>query len=156
MRYQGDMAQYLDWKVFAYGCSTYCELSLLKALANEVRSRRGEVMFFDIGANIGHHTLFMAPNADHVIAFEPFADNRKLIEQKVAMNRLNNVQILPYALGAKDEKLQYYPGGAVNSGTGTFMPIAHRHLSRTDRNSGPKWRWTMPGIQLAQGRPDEG
>jgi FkbM family methyltransferase len=123
MRYQGDMALYIDWKVFAYGCSTYCELSLLKALANEVRSRRGDVVFLDNGANVGHHTLFMAPNADRVIAFEPFADNRKLIEQKIAMNHLSNVQVLPYALGAKDEKLQYHPGGAVNSGTGTFMPI---------------------------------
>ena len=122
MRYQGDLAQFADWKVFGYGCSSYCELSLLKTLADEIRSRRSEVMFFDVGANVGHHTLFMASNADRVIAFEPFADIRKLIEQKIAMNRLTNVQVLPYALGETEETLKYYPGGAVNSGTGTFMP----------------------------------
>src|SRR5277367_3312979 len=94
MRYQGDLAQFADWKVFGYGCSSYCELSLLKTLADEIRSRRSEVMFFDVGANVGHHTLFMASNADRVIAFEPFADIRKLIEQKIAMNRLTNVQVL--------------------------------------------------------------
>jgi FkbM family methyltransferase len=121
-RYQGDLAQFLDWKVFGYGCASYCELSLLKTLANEIRSRNGEVMFFDVGANIGHHTLFMARNADRVVSFEPFAENRKLIEQKIAMNALTNVKLLPYALGAKDEALKYYPGGAINSGTGTFMP----------------------------------
>ncbi len=123
MRYQGDMAQYCDWKVFAYGCSTYSELSLLKDLAGEMRRRRGGVVFFEIGANIGHHTLFMAPRVDSVIAVEPFVDNRKLIQQKLAMNHLSNVQLLPYALGARDETLKYYPGGAVNSGTGTFMPL---------------------------------
>lgn len=110
MRYQGDMAQYCDWKVFAYGCSTYSELSLLKDLAGEMRRRRGGVVFFEIGANIGHHTLFMAPRVDSVIAVEPFVDNRKLIQQKLAMNHLSNVQLLPYALGARDETLKYYPG----------------------------------------------
>ncbi len=122
-RYQGDMAQYADWKVFAYGCSSYCELSLLKDLANEIRRTRDGVAFLDVGANIGHHTLFMAPRVDRVIAVEPFEDNRKLIVQKLEMNGLTNVQIWPYALGASDETLKYYPGGSVNSGTGTFMPI---------------------------------
>jgi FkbM family methyltransferase len=121
-RYQGDMAQFLDWKVFAYGCSSYCELALLKDMAAEIQSQRGRVVFFDIGANIGHHTLFMASHADEVIAFEPFAEIRRLIEQKIAMNGLTNVKVLPFALGAQDEMQKYYPGGAVNSGTGTFMP----------------------------------
>ena len=121
-RYQGDMAQFVDWKVFAYGCSNYSELAILRDLAAEIRKQRGRVVFFDIGANIGHHTLFMASHADEVIAFEPFAEIRRLIEQKIAMNGLTNVRILPFALGAHDEVQKYYPGGAVNSGTGTFMP----------------------------------
>ena len=121
-RYQGDMAQYVDWKVFAYGCSTYCELALLRDLAAEMRRRRGGVAFFDIGANVGHHTLFMTSHADEVIAFEPFGDIRRLIEQKLAMNGVNNVKLFPFALGEKTEVQTYYPGGAVNSGTGTFMP----------------------------------
>jgi FkbM family methyltransferase len=121
-RYQGDMAQWVDWKVFAYGCSNYNELSLLRDLAAEIRRQRSKVVFFDIGANVGHHTLFMASHADQVIAFEPFADICRLIEQKIAMNKLSNVRLFPVALGVNDEVKKYHPGGAVNSGTGTFMP----------------------------------
>jgi FkbM family methyltransferase len=121
-RYQGDMAHYVDWKVFAYGCSTYCELELLRDLAAEIRQQRSKVVFFDVGANVGHHTLFMTAHADQVIAFEPFGDIRRLIEQKLAMNAVSNVRLFPFALGEKNEVQNYYPGGAVNSGTGTFMP----------------------------------
>ena len=121
-RYQGDMAQYVDWKVFAYGCSSYSELSLIRDLAGELRKRRAEIVFFDVGANVGHHTLFMASLADQVIAFEPSLENCRLIDQKVSMNGLRNVKVFPVALGDKDEIQKYFPGGAVNSGTGTFMP----------------------------------
>jgi hypothetical protein len=56
------------------------------------------------------------------VAFEPFAGVRQLIEQKVAVNNLKHVEIIPFALGDIDDTLPYYPGGAANSGTGTFMP----------------------------------
>src|SRR5271157_2999804 len=47
-RYQGDLAQWIDWKVFAYGSHAYCELAVLRDLAEEIRWRRSKVVFFDI------------------------------------------------------------------------------------------------------------
>jgi FkbM family methyltransferase len=122
MRYRGDMAQLIDWNVFAYRSYGYCELSLLDALATEIRRKKDSLCFCDIGANVGHHTLFMSQRADRIVAFEPFAGVRELIEQKIALNHLTNVKVVPYALGETDEVLQYYPGGAANSGSGTFLP----------------------------------
>lgn len=122
MRYPGNLAQFVDWKVFAYGCHAYSELTLLETLAKEIRKKRDRVVFFDVGANVGQHTLFMADMADRVIAFEPATPLQQLIEQKVPTNNLTNVEIVPFALGETDDTLQYYPGGASNSGTGTFMP----------------------------------
>src|SRR5271165_881169 len=122
MRYPGNIAQFIDWTVFAYGSHAYCELSLLESLAKEIRKKRDSVVFFDVGANVGHHTLFMSNKANRIFAFEPFPPLQQLIAQKIATNNLTNVEIVPFGLGERDETLRYYPGGAANSGTGTFIP----------------------------------
>ncbi len=121
LRYRGDLSQYIDWLVFMYGSYAYWELSLLEAISEELRKAQSTVNFFDVGANVGHHTLFMARLADRVLAFEPFGDLRDLIAQKISINGLTNVEVLPFALGAKDEELPYYPAAGRNSGMGTLM-----------------------------------
>jgi FkbM family methyltransferase len=121
-RYRGDLAHYLDWQVFCYGAAPYGELSLLRELVLGVRAQRPTpVSFFDIGANVGHHTLFMAPLVDAVVAFEPFPSVRVLIEEKISLNRLGNVEIVPFALGEVDDMLDYFPGAGSNSGAGSFV-----------------------------------
>jgi FkbM family methyltransferase len=119
-RYQGDLSHYVDWVVFMYGAGAWHELTLLKEVLPEIKLKRGSVNCFDIGANVGQHTLFMALLADNVFAFEPFAPVRSQIERKVLINGLNNVQILPFALGAFDQELPYFPGAGRNSGVGTL------------------------------------
>lgn len=128
MRYQGDLCRYIDWSVFAYGAYSYSELSLLEALALEIKEKRGSLNFFDIGANMGHHTLFMANKADAVIAFEPYPPLQDLIQEKVKLNHLDHVCIVPFALGETDQTQEYYPGGGDNFGTGTFKPTEEKHL----------------------------
>jgi FkbM family methyltransferase len=121
-RYPGNLASFIDWSVFAYGAYASEELSLLGALAAEIRRQRGHVFFFDVGANAGHHSLFMASRSDAVIAFEPFAPLQQLIQEKADLNGLRDLRIVPFALGAVDESRQYFPGNAANPGTGTFLP----------------------------------
>lgn len=121
-RYPGDLSRFLDWVVFAYGAQAYSELTLLEALLGELRKTRDRVVFYDVGANMGHHTLFMADKVDAVIAFEPYLPLQHLIRQKIDLNGLENVRIVPVALGDADEVRLYYPGSTVNSGTGTFVP----------------------------------
>ena len=121
-RYRGDLAHYIDWVVFCYGGAPLKELALLRELAAEVRRLRpGPITCYDVGANVGHHTLFMSGIVDRVIAFEPFAAVRKQMEDKISLNHIKNVQIIPVALGARDEDLAYFPGEGANSGIGTFV-----------------------------------
>lgn len=124
MRYAGDLVRFVDWKVFAYGSHASSELTLLEALATEIRNKRGHVFFFDVGANVGHHTLFMANKSDAVLAFEPFVPLQKLIRQRIELNHLDHVRVIPFALGEGDAVQSYYPGDVVNPGTGTFKPDA--------------------------------
>jgi FkbM family methyltransferase len=122
-RYRGDLAHYIDWLVFCYGSASMAELSLLRECVKAVRSNNsGPVLFLDVGANVGHHTTFMAGIADQVIAFEPYPPLLEQIREKVALNKLENVMLVPFGLGEKDEVLDYYPGAGGNSGVGTFLP----------------------------------
>jgi FkbM family methyltransferase len=122
LRYRGDLGEYLDWQVFCYGGAPLCELHLLRDLVAQLRAgspRR--ISFYDIGANIGHHSLFMSPLVDDVYAFEPLRDLTHQIAQKITLNGLTNVHIVPFALGEDDTSLAYYPGAGSNSGVGSLI-----------------------------------
>lgn len=121
-KYRGDLAHYIDWMVFCYGSYATNELSLLKEVASQIRTRRaGPINFVDVGANVGHHSLFMARIADQVLAFEPYPALQRQIEEKIALNELKNVRLVPFGLGDKEEVQDYYPGEGANSGIGTFL-----------------------------------
>lgn len=123
LKYRGDLAHYVDWSVFCYGSCAMNEVTLLREIVKAIRSRDPDpVLFLDIGANAGHHTLFMAPIVDQVIAFEPYPLLQAQIADKINLNNLTNVSLMPFGLGEKDDVLDYYPGEGVNSGVGTFLP----------------------------------
>lgn len=51
----------------------------------------------DIGANIGAFTVLAAPKVRHVIAVEPLFCGE--LKMNIELNKLDNVRLLPYALG---------------------------------------------------------
>lgn len=121
-RYRGDLGHFIDWNVFCYGSYAYHELLLLRDIAGELKTlRTAPISFYDVGANVGNHTLFMAPHVDKIFAFEPFGLVRAFIEDKIALNGLTNVTIFPFALGETDGDVPYYPSPDGNSGAGTLI-----------------------------------
>lgn len=80
-----------------------------------------EKVFLDIGANIGHHTLFASRFANQVFSFEPYEKVRVSIEEKVRSNNIQNVKILPFALGEQEEELTFFEPSDANTGTGSFV-----------------------------------
>jgi FkbM family methyltransferase len=120
-RYPGDLVRDIDWAVFAYGCYAPAELTLLAALSSELRGQRQRLVFFDVGANVGHHTLFMSAHADVVFAFEPFSPLIEKIREKIVVNQLTNVRIIPFGLGDADGNLTYFLGSESQPGMGSFV-----------------------------------
>jgi len=118
--YSGNMANFIDWSVFYYGAFQLHEVRLLGAIADALRATGKPVNFFDVGANIGHHTLFMSSHADRVFSFEPFAVVRNEMERKLNHARVNNVSIFPVALGDQNENGSFHPPTGANQGTGTL------------------------------------
>ena len=99
--------------------------------------RPGDVVY-DIGANIGYYTRFIARDmeAGQVIAFEPMAENADLLERNVALAKFGDrVRVLRLALSdhGGDELLQVddvmggtavldaVAGGKARAGVGAFI-----------------------------------
>jgi FkbM family methyltransferase len=98
------------------------ELTVLRESVKAIRSKNGgAVLALDIGGNVGHHTTFLAGIADQVITFEPYPPLQQQIGSKIALNKFENVKLMPFGLGEKDEVLDYYPGMGENSGVGSFL-----------------------------------
>jgi FkbM family methyltransferase len=118
------------------------ERVMFGALARLVRE--GDVVW-DVGANIGLYTRFMAQafGAGRVVSFEPMGENRRLLERNVALGRLGDRSIvLPYALsdaeGEADLQVDVVQSGsaALDSVTGGRASEAHEHYgipARTER-----------------------
>ncbi|RSL16671.1 FkbM family methyltransferase [Edaphobacter aggregans] len=118
--YTGNMANFIDWSVFYYGAFALHEVRLLAAIADALRANGKPVNFFDVGANIGHHTLFMSRHADRVFSFEPFHVVRNEMARKLNHANASNVTIFPVALGDRNGTGSFHPPTGANQGTGTL------------------------------------
>jgi FkbM family methyltransferase len=139
-RYSGNMNNFIDWSVFYYGAFAGHELQLLSALAEALRAKGKPVNFYDVGANIGHHTLFMSRHADRVFSFEPFSVVRNEMARKLKYAGAENVTIFPVALGDENETGSFRPPTGATQGTGTLGHILPDNASST----------TIP-VQVARG-----
>lgn len=81
-----------------------------QAVLRSVVDRRtdDDLVFLDVGANIGYFALLEAEavaSEGRVYAFEPEPANRRLLEQNVDRSEYRDrIEILPYALGDRDGK----------------------------------------------------
>lgn len=63
---------------------------------------------FDVGANIGIVTTFLAKRSEKCFAFECFDGNYKRCRENLKLNNIHNVQLLPYAISNKSGKSKFY------------------------------------------------
>lgn len=133
-QYRGNLAVMIDWLVFFFGCyerHILCCLADSAALAarrppgrdaagGDTENKTPGIVFLDIGANIGHHSLFMAAHAGRILAFEPYPPVRAELEAKLINNNLSHIEVCPVGLGAKTQHLTFHPPTDANTGTGSF------------------------------------
>lgn len=123
--YQGSLDCYVDSQVFFFGAYEPEELELL----HNILSTMDSPVVVDVGANVGHHSLFLSNFAGIVHSFEPWYKVRKHLVRHLDENGISNVQVHDVALGAKDERRVYYAPEGGNTGTGSFLST-----HATDRN----------------------
>lgn len=117
LRYKGHTKNLIDRYVYFLGAY---EKGMLNFIKKTLESSPNKV-FVDIGANVGHHTIFASQYASHVFSFEPYEKVRSSLEEKIKLNNIKNVTVSPFALGPKDEELTFFEPQDFNTGTGSFI-----------------------------------
>jgi len=104
--------------VYFYGAYQKYELFCLRDLLKN----RARPVCFDIGANVGQHSLFLSRYCDRVHAFEPYELVRRQLELKIRHNDISNIVVHDVGLGQQDSQLDYFAPRGCNTGTGSFVP----------------------------------
>jgi FkbM family methyltransferase len=126
MKYRGSLNVLLDQHVYYFGAYSPRELDLLRRLLE----LRGPVATFaDIGANVGHHSLYLSRYAGMVHSFEPWPVVSQRITEKIELNNIKNVRLHPVGLSDSEGSFDFFASANGNTGTGSFSST-----SATGRN----------------------
>lgn len=117
--YDGTLSNFIDWSVYFYGAYSRYELDLLADLcALSPPDRRPRLL--DVGANGGHHTLFMASRCERVDAFEPFPPAVALLKSRLLANGIGNCHVHAVGLADRNGRAVFVPPAGANPGVGHF------------------------------------
>ena len=116
------------------------EYKLMKALEPHISTG---MTVYDIGANIGLHTVWMARKVGqrgHVVAFEPEPENTDLLRRALAVNHLPNVQVIE-ACVCENSGTTRFVRDEQSGATGTI-----ERLSADGNTLGNSWFGLSPSI----------
>lgn len=116
LKYRGNLGNHIDFLTFFFG--SY-ERGILKFLKEKVL--RPQDIVFDVGANIGHHSLFFSQFSRRVYSFEPYEKVRNIFLERVSENGISNIVVVPLGLSDKEQQLEYFEPNDDNSGIGSFV-----------------------------------
>jgi FkbM family methyltransferase len=115
--YRGDLLEFIDRSIFYFGAYAPGELEFLQHCAKQLSSVYQGIGFFDLGANVGQHSIFMSRLVSHVHGFEPSARVADQFAFNVSSNNLRNVHIHRVALGDEDGEADLGSGFPGNTGS---------------------------------------
>ena len=120
LKYKGNLNNNIDANVFFYGAFEKPLLFFLRDTLNALKTETPKAIFMDIGANVGHHSIFLSKFASQVLAFEPYPKVNMQFKQQIAHNNISNIQIFETGLSDRRETLNYYAPTGNNEGIGSF------------------------------------
>lgn len=116
MVYNGNLNNYIDRMAFFYGAYEKPLLDYMTTLSAQIK----DCVFVDVGANIGHHTLYMSKSCSKVHSFEPLPSLHPKIIDKIKTNNIENITLHKFGLADKEASLEFFPPDDVNEGQGSF------------------------------------
>ena len=120
LKYKGNLNNNIDANVFFYGAFEKPLLFFLRDTLNALKTDTPKAIFMDIGANVGHHSIFLSKFASQVLSFEPYPKVNIQFKQQIAHNNISNIQIFENGLSDRRETLNYYAPTGNNEGIGSF------------------------------------
>jgi len=121
LKYRGNLSNSIEFNIYYYGAF---EKPLLFFLRDTLQNLRAEcdsqAVFFDVGANIGQHSLFMSRYADQVHSFEPYPVVSTKLKQHILLNQIENIQLHEIGLSNEDGAMDFFAPTGQNQGIGSF------------------------------------
>ena len=87
---------HIGWNILMYGCYEKNMIKTMKRLLQNSRCR----VALDIGANIGQYSLILSEIFEQVYSFEPILEFREQLTANIDLNRIDNIEVIPFALGS--------------------------------------------------------
>lgn len=143
--YDGNLINELDWFIYFYGTYSYHEIELLIDVSH-ILEEKGSVVLWDVGANVGSHTLAMSSHVTQICAFEPNPVVRRRLQRALQANGIENVEVFPVGLAERDASLDFFMPSKKNPGSGSFaeppkewletrkLPVVHGDSFRKTHN----------------------
>lgn len=129
LSYEGDSQNLIDSHVLAYGAF---EKHLLFLMRDVLKARAGEAgVVLDVGANRGHHALFLSRFARTVHAVEPYQKVLEPFRAMIARNGVSNVVIHQVGLADREEDADFHEPPPANLGVGSFVASAENVAAPT-------------------------
>lgn len=117
-RYKGNINVWQEWHIYFFGGYELKEVALMQAVLLAL----DKTVVMDVGANLGGHSLALAPYSDKIYAFEPFQPLADHVKALVTRNSVTNIVVHEFGLGNDSSEKEYYLDTAsANSGTGSFI-----------------------------------
>lgn len=120
LTYHGSLVEHIDREIFFFGRYAPAELDFLDQAARRLADVQA-VNYFDIGANVGQHTLWMSGRVARAFAFEPSAAAMRQMRVNLAANNITNVTSFPVALGDARGEAKLGSGIEHNSGSRSLL-----------------------------------
>lgn len=119
MIYEGRSGNISDDQVLYCGAQEKHILFFLRDVAD--LSEKKDLVFFDIGANVGQHSLFMSKIVREVHAFEPYPPVLERFRRMIGINQINNIHIHPVGLANKNGEFSFFEPAEFDIGAGSFI-----------------------------------
>jgi len=81
----------------------FYEKELLEGMCKLALDKDGVAL--DIGANVGNHSLFLASQFSHVVAFEPVPRNCWILKSNIHLNNIKNITVIEKGLSDRNRKM---------------------------------------------------
>lgn len=134
IKFKGNTENLIDMEVHGFGGFEKPILQWMED-ALGIMAPAGQGVVLDVGANVGHHTMFMSRVAKAVHAVEPFPPVLDRMDEMLKLNSIQNVVIHPVGYSNEDGSLPFTPPDDKNHGIGTFS---------TDRRAGAQKQLELP------------
>ena len=114
--YVGNSCNFIDWSTRYFGAYACEELELFSDLCG----KSALLSVIDIGANVGHHSLYYALQGAEVLSFEPNPAAMRLLKRKIAVNPELRINTAEMGLSDRRDRLPLSIPDHANLGTASM------------------------------------